>query len=139
MKFSQIIIVVILCLLSFIAGSQFSENSYYRKVVEGYIVLTETMFSDKTIELTYLIRFYKMNERSPEEAKDYLKRIIVMRYTPEERFKNAFGESYGSEDKLYIMNQEIKEFLIDNPLSECKESPKEQVLQCHLDNFLPKG
>jgi hypothetical protein len=133
---SKIIYVLILCGLSFWAGKQFADTSKYNDVIEGYITFSDVLISNKNIEVISLIRFYKQNEKSPEEAKEYLKRIIAMRYTRPERYKNAIGSSYGAEFNLYATNKEIEEFLLKHPIDFCKNSSKETMLKCNLDNFL---
>lgn len=116
----------------------FADKSYFQKVIESHVIFSDVLISNKEIEVISLIRFYKMNERSPEEAKDYLKRTIAMRYTPPQRYQNGLGKNYGAEFNLYTTNKEIEVFLLKNPITECVGTPEAEMLQCNLDNFLPK-
>ena len=106
-------------------------------MTKGFATISDLVESEKSLHVGTLIRFYKKYEDSPVKAKEELKRLIAMKYVRKERFKNAFGESYGTEDELYITNKNIEEFLMENPISDCVNYPKNSLLKCNLDNFLP--
>lgn len=134
----KLLIIVIVVIFSFLAGTLFADKQYYKSVTEGFVKISETLTSNLAYDSFALIRFYKKNEESPGEAKEYLKRIILMKYTHEDRFVSVFGQRIGGEDSLYTTNLEIKEFILNHPLNECKSVEEEKLFECNLENILPK-
>ena len=135
----KVIAVAAIALTSFFGGTLYAVKNYHQGVTEGFLVMSDLVRSNRVFEVSQLINLYKQSEQSPDEAKEFMKRMILMKFTEEGRFKGVFGERVGGEDGLLLANLEIEEFISEYPLKECETEPKETQLECNLKHILPEG
>ena len=134
----NVIIVIVLVLSCFISYKFGSTHGIINKQDEvlGSIITMQSIMYDQQHKVRLLKSIYENIEEDTELAKQNIKLALILTYEDDLRLKSVFNEDLGTNHHAIKTNMAINEFFIKHPISECENTPKENLMSCNIEKGL---
>ena len=114
-----------------------STNTTDQEILEKYIQqLAYERHLDVSLQVMTLRSLSDIHSKSPERIPEYLARYMALSYQKETDIVELLDRTDGTAFDYYQNNSEIKQFLIDHPMAECRNIPDIEILTCSIENAL---
>ncbi|MDC2888006.1 hypothetical protein [Psychrosphaera algicola] len=131
-KFLVSLIVLILCIISFIAGTAFNSINIANDSFQRFDEFIK-MATDPELQIRRDIDLYKRSLKDTNEVSKALRFFILTKYDWDNRCVGEYCDELNMNSPTYESNQVIIEFLNKYPEAKCKDLAIKQRVECNLE------
>ncbi|QBY05988.1 hypothetical protein E2K93_17170 [Thalassotalea sp. HSM 43] len=134
----NVLIVLVLLLSCFVSYKFGNSQAVINKQNEnlGAIITMQSLMYDQQPKVRLLSAIYENIEEDPELAKKNIKLALILTYEDDVRLKSVFNEYLGTNHHAIKTNMAIDDFFIKYPISQCKNTPKNNLMSCNIKKGL---
>jgi hypothetical protein len=131
-KFLVSLIILILCIVSFIAGTAFNSLNIASNTLQRFDEFTK-MATDPELQIRRDIDLYKRSQKDSSEVAKALRFFILTKYDWDSRCVGEYCNELNMNSPTYESNQVIIDFLNKYPVEKCQKLAKKQRVECNLE------
>lgn len=125
-------VVLILCIISFIAGTAFNSINIANDSLQRFDDFIK-MATDPELQIRRDIDLYKRSLKDTNEVSKALRFFILTKYAWDSRCLGEYCNELKMNSPIYANNQVIIEFLNKYPEDKCKNLAIKQRIECNLE------
>ncbi len=126
------ILTIILCAISFFAGTAFNTINIAKDTLNNFEEFTK-LVADPELQIRRDIGLYERAINYPEEVSKAIRFFILTKYDWDNRCVGDLCEEFNMNSPTYESNQVIIDFLNNYPVEECRNLEVKQRVECNLE------